>query len=331
MPGIDSAEATRIVAGELDVPHLVELPARGPGGDMLGRALALISATTGDFAAETTPTGWRLSGGASGAGPSRPMRRGAAWLAEDADRIEERLGGFHGQVKAQLAGPWTLAAGVEAVRGTRLLADPGACRALAEALAESVAAHVADLRRRLPAADLVLQVDEPSLPMVRSGGVRTPSGRGALRTPEPAELSAALGAVAAAGRSAGAGTVLAHCCARDVPFDLLAGSGYTAISLDLSALGTSLAELGQWWDRGGEVVLGVAPTTDPPAQAERAMPESLARRVAELWHRIGFDAPEVAARTWLSPTCGLAGASPRWSRRFGAVLRRTATMLADAS
>lgn len=57
MPGTDSAEAARIVAGELDVPHLVELPARGPGGDMLGRTLALVSSVTGEFAAETTPDG----------------------------------------------------------------------------------------------------------------------------------------------------------------------------------------------------------------------------------------------------------------------------------
>ena len=49
MPGTDSAEATRIVAGEFDVPHLVELPARGPGGDMIGRTLALVAAATGEF------------------------------------------------------------------------------------------------------------------------------------------------------------------------------------------------------------------------------------------------------------------------------------------
>ena len=34
MPGTDPAEAMRIVLGELpDLPHLAELPARGPGAD----------------------------------------------------------------------------------------------------------------------------------------------------------------------------------------------------------------------------------------------------------------------------------------------------------
>ena len=95
MPGTDSAEAARIVAGELDIPHLVELPARGPGGDMLGRTLALVSSATGEFAAETTPDGWRLAGGRSGGDLGRQMRRGVSWLAEDVDRMERRARRVH--------------------------------------------------------------------------------------------------------------------------------------------------------------------------------------------------------------------------------------------
>ena len=119
------------MAGELDIPHLVELPARGPGGDMIGRTLALVSSATGEFAAETTPDGWRLAGGRSGGDLGRQMRRGVSWLAEDVDRMELELAGFTGRVKVQVTGPWTLAAGVEAVRGTRLVADAGACADLA--------------------------------------------------------------------------------------------------------------------------------------------------------------------------------------------------------
>ena len=43
MPGTDPAEAMRIVLGELpDLPHLAELPARGPGADLTGRTAALL-------------------------------------------------------------------------------------------------------------------------------------------------------------------------------------------------------------------------------------------------------------------------------------------------
>ncbi len=43
LPGIDIAEAQRTVLGELpDLPHLAELPARGPGADMIGRTAALL-------------------------------------------------------------------------------------------------------------------------------------------------------------------------------------------------------------------------------------------------------------------------------------------------
>ena len=323
MPGTDSAESARIVAGELDIPHLVELPARGPGGDMVGRTLALVSSATGEFAAETTPDGWRLAGGRSGGDLGRQMRRGASWLAEDVDRMELELAGFTGRVKVQVTGPWTLAASVEAVRGTRLVADAGACADLAEALAESLAEHVAMIARRIPGAQVVVQLDEPSLPIVIAGHIRTPSGRGALRVPGAQELEAVLGVVTSAADGAGALTV-AHCCARDVPFDLLRRSGFGALSVDTELLGQSADEaLGAWWDGGGVVVLGAVRPVDDP----RLRPEDLASRVTRLWGRIGFGMDDVGQRTWLSPACGLAGASPTWAREVGALMRAAARML----
>src|SRR6266567_4892927 len=57
MPGVDPAEALRIVLGELpDLPHLPELPARGAGADLTGRTAALLV----DMPVEITPTGWRF-------------------------------------------------------------------------------------------------------------------------------------------------------------------------------------------------------------------------------------------------------------------------------
>lgn len=329
MPGTDSAQASRIVAGELDVPHVVELPARGPGADMVGRTLALLRSVTGDFGAETTPTGWRLAGGRSGAEPGRAMRRGMAWVGEDLDRLEEELIGFAGTVKLQVVGPWTLAAAVESVRGHRVLADAGLCADLSAALAEVVAGQVADVRRRIPGAEVVVQVDEPSLPTVRAGRVRTPSGRGAVRVPEPLELSTVLERVNSGVSAAGA-TPVAHCCARQVPFDLFSASGFAGISVDLQVLGsTADEELGRWWESTGWVVLGVAPTQGPPPGVVDVS-EQLAREVVAVWHRIGFGVAEVGSRTWVSPSCGLAGAAPDWARSVGAQLRRAGRLLDSA-
>ena len=331
MPGADPAEATRIVTGELDVPHVVELPARGPGADLVGRTLALVSATTGDLAGETTPTGWRLVGGRTGGDRGRQMRRGSAWLAEDVDRLEEQLIGFAGVLKVQVAGPWTLAAAVEAPHGTRILADPGACRAMSEGLAEALVEHVGGFARAVPGARVVVQLDEPSLPIVVAGRVRTPSGRGALRVPDSEELVSGLARLVAAAREAGAVEVAVHCCARDVPFGLLGRAGFSAVSLDATILPAAAEqELGSWWDRGGLVMLGVAPSVDPGAVPGTATTEAIARAVAGLWRRIGFGVGDVGPRTWLTPTCGLAGASPAWSRRVGGHLREAARMLESA-
>ncbi len=326
MPGTDPAESARIVAGELDVPHVPELPARGPGSDMIGRTLGIVVATTGEFAGETTPTGWRLPAGRAGGEIGRQMRRAQSWLAEDLDMLAEQLVGFQGTVKVQVAGPWTLAASVESARGVRLVADAGHCAELAVALGESLAAHLADVSRRVPGAALVVQLDEPLLPVVMAGRVRPPAGRGALRRPDVAELTARLGASVAAATAAGA-RVAAHCCAGSVPFGVLRRAGIGMLSVDVGALGTGADEhLGAWWDAGGEVLLGVAPSVDDP----RVSPERLARVVSGMWHRIGFGVGDVGSRTWLTPACGLAGASPAYARAVGGVLGRAAALLDSA-
>jgi hypothetical protein len=330
MPGTDSDEATRIIAGEWDVPHLVELPARGPGADMIGRTLALLAGATGEFAGETTPSGWRLVGGRAGGEPGLQMRRGTAWLGEDLDRLEEHLVGFTGQVKVQVAGPWTVAAALESARGTRVVADAGTCRDLCEAMAEALVEHVVGVRRRIPGADVTVQVDEPSLPLVVAGGLRTPSGRGALRVPGTAELSSGLAQVESAARDAGATRVVVHCCAREVPFDLLHRSGFQAVSVDVHALGEGADEaLGAWWDHGGQVALGVAPSVRPAAGPPPTA-EPMARAVTALWDRIGFGVEAVGARTQLTPACGLAGAAPDWARAVAPLLRRAAGLLESA-
>ena len=61
MPGTDPLEITRVVFDELpDLPHLVELPNRGVGADMIGRTAGLLI----DLSVDVTP-----GAGASPTGP----------------------------------------------------------------------------------------------------------------------------------------------------------------------------------------------------------------------------------------------------------------------
>ncbi len=59
-PGSSAREAAEVVVGELHrLPHLVELPDRGVGADMIGRAGALLV----DIAIDTVPRGYRIATG----------------------------------------------------------------------------------------------------------------------------------------------------------------------------------------------------------------------------------------------------------------------------
>jgi len=76
LPGTSSAEAARVVAGELtDFIHVFELPARGPGSDIIGRTAALLSVVSVDLGLDTTPQGWRVA-----PGPGRAMARARSWV-----------------------------------------------------------------------------------------------------------------------------------------------------------------------------------------------------------------------------------------------------------
>src|SRR5512146_1322611 len=169
MPGTAPAEALAAVFSELPAfPYLPELPGRGPGADLVGRTAALLV----DMPVETTTGGWRLA-----SRPGRDASRAASMLARDLDELEEAAQGWDGPLKVQACGPWTMAAAVELTRRRDpALADPGAVADLTGSLAEGVAAHVAEVRKRVPGATLVLQLDEPSLPAVLAGAVPSASG-----------------------------------------------------------------------------------------------------------------------------------------------------------
>jgi methionine synthase II (cobalamin-independent) len=317
MPGTAYDESLRIVLGELpELPHLPELPARGPHADMTARALAVAA----DLGADLQPAGWRLTGSQGAAGVDH--RRAISLLAQDLDLVEELTQGYSGRFKIQVAGPWTLAATVEKPRGDRVLADHGARRELAEALAEGLRAHVADVRRRIPGADLVVQVDEPALPTVIAGRVPTASGFHRHRSVDAPQAAPALEWVLAAIADAGA-TPVVHCCAADVPVSLLVGAGAQGVSVDLGVLAVAAYDdLASLLEAGRPVFLGVVPSTDPAtAPTETALTEQVLRFLDML----GLD-PGQAPSLVVTPTCGLAGASPAWTRE---ALRLSAKVAAN--
>ena len=307
MPGTSAHEAARIVAGELpDLLHVVELPARGPGADLIGRTGGLLTSVSSSLGMETTPDGWRFAPGLG-----RQMRRAASFLGEDLDALEETAQAYRGPVKCQVAGPWTLAASIELPTGERALRDPGACADIADALAEAVALHVADLRRRVPGASAVLvQIDEPGLPAVLEGRIGTASGLSSYRAVDPQVAGRALGLVldAAAGAGAVAGV---HCCARDAPVDLLRTAGARFVSLDITLLDDAADQaLGRAWEAGVGILAGTVPSVD----AGRLTDASASAPLRAVMNRLGLTDERAVASVAVTPTCGLAGASPAWAR-----------------
>ncbi|WP_433239028.1 methionine synthase [Actinomadura nitritigenes] len=315
-PGDDPAEALRIVLGELpELPHLPELPARGPGADLTGRTAGLLV----DMPVRVEPSGWRFSDR-----PGRDTVRSLDHLARDLDVLEEVAGGHDGPFKIQVCGPWTLASTIELRNGDRALKDPGAVRDLVASLAEGVAAHVADVRRRLPAAQVIVQLDEPGLPAALAGTVPTASGFARLRTVEAPVAEDALRQVIDA---AGAYPVV-HCCARNVPYALLRGAGAKAISVDLGLVPRRDDDaVGETIDAGVGLFLGAVPGTDAALPSLQAT----AAPVKELWRRLGFPAAQLGRQVVITPACGMAGASPRYVRAALERCRETARMLYEGA
>lgn len=308
LPGEDPREAVRVVLGELpDLPHLPELPARGPGADMVGRGATLLV----DLPVDLQPSGWRLVDR-----PGRELRRAADLLARDLDALEEAADGCAGPVKLQAAGPWTLAATLELHYGDKAVSDPGAVRDLAQSLAEGVRRHVADVARRLPAARVVLQLDEPALPAILAGRVPTASGFGTLAAVEEPVAQAGLAEVLAAATAAGAAHTAVHCCAAQPPLELARRAGAGSLAVDAALLTEREdEELAAAVEAGVALWLGVVPGTDAELGQLRATVDGVRR----LWRRLGFAPALLPASVVVTPACGLAGATPAYAR---AALRR---------
>lgn len=314
MPGDDAREAAKTVTGSFeDFPFLPELPARGPGADMIGRTAGMLV----ELYARVEPSGWRI-----GDRPGRDTKRARSWLGEDLDALEEFTQGYTGKLKVQAVGPWTLAGALELHGGEAMLQDPGACRDLAGSLAEGLREHLADVRKRIPGADVVLQLDEPSLTAVLLGRVRSASGYRTYRAVDRQVVEGTLRDVFAVHD----GDVVVHSCAPEVPFALLRRAGATGVSFDFSLLTEREDDaVGEAVEGGTKLFAGVVPGTDAPLSD----PGGSVMGVRKLWRRLGLAPGTLAESVVVTPSCGLAGASPAYARAVQAHCVRAARSLAD--
>lgn len=317
LPGTDSRESARLVAGECtDFIHLHELPARGPGADMIGRTGGMLSSVSQEFSIETTPRGWRFVPAAG-----KDTRRAQSFLNEDLDALEDVTQGYAGPLKLQVAGPWTLAAVIELASGERALKDPSACRDIASALQEALRVHIDHVRRRVPNARIVVQVDEPALTQVLEGSIGTASGLSAYNAVGEQVASPILAGVMEAISAAGA-TAGIHCCAARPPINLLARTGASFLSLDLQRE-FDQDQLGEVWEAGMGLLAGTV-----PAVGEGVMTDTRASApVRELASRLGLGDAQYLSQVVVTPTCGMAGASPAWVRASYETVKAAARVL----
>lgn len=308
-----------MIVGELHrLPHLVELPGRGVGADMIGRAGAFLV----DIGLDTVPRGYRIAAGRSAA-----TRRATSLLDEDLDALKEAweragLRGGGRVVKVQAPGPVSLAAQLELPGGHRAITDAGAVRDLTTSLAEGVAAHRAQLARRLEAA-VVVQFDEPLLAAALAGRL---TGVTSLNPVHPVDESVVTALLDECVETVG-GEVAVHSCAAELPWKLLQRSAVSAVSVDINTLAPAdLDGIGAFVDSDRTVLLGAVPSAAP---AVRPSAEQIAAAVAEVTDRLGFARTVLRERIGITPACGLAAATPGWARTAIELAQRAADGLAQ--
>jgi len=311
--------AVRDLLSEDGLPYLPELPARGPGADIIGRGAGFLA----DLAVDLQPMGWRFVDRAG-----RDAHRTSALLREDLDQLAEAFDGYDGDLKVQIPGPWTLASSIWLHRGERSIVDGGATRDLIASLAEGLRVHLAEVGRLVPGATLVVQIDEPGLPAVLAGRLPTASGFGRIRAIDPTIAAEGLRDVVAA---AGGRYAVVHCCAADVPLVLLRTAGFTAVALDLALLGPQGWEsVAATVESGVDLWAGAVPTDGPQMVSKVAKVSDVIDPLLEAWHRVGLPLADLSQVT-LTPACGLTGLTPSGARGVQRLVVEAARALTETA
>lgn len=347
MPGTDFRAALDVAFRLAPrVPFLPELPARGPHAGMIGRAAGMLI----DLPAVLDGDSWRLA-----ARPGRDTQRSKDLLAHDLDALTRFVGESVRETpqvfKVQVAGVWTLTAGLLLPRGDAVLGDPIAVRDLAQSLALGIVEHVRAVARCLAydstgRSRLIIQLDEPSLPGVLEGNIRRAGSISTLPAIAAAQATTIIRElVAELLSSLDDVLVVAHCCASSVPFDVLGSTGIAAIMADLrfiEAADTRVADsIAAALSNGTLVWPGIVSAVAPPLdKASRGEADDLSdvaatvARVRKFYADLGFSVPPglvgetSAVPLVVSPSCGAAGADAARFERTMSYCGRVADALA---
>ena len=219
-----------MVVGELHtLTHLVELPARGVGADLIGRAGALLV----DIGIDTVPRGYRIAPGRSSV-----VRRAVSLLDEDVDALEEAWekaglrGGGRGPSRCRRPvrsrwrrtsnWPTDTARSPTPVRCATWRASPrrGRCAAPRRDRASARDAGRGAVRRAVAAR--------------RAGGPADRGDRASRRCIRSTRRWRS-GLLDECVETVG-GEVALHCCAPDLPWKMLQRSAFSAVSVDVATL-----------------------------------------------------------------------------------------------
>ena len=303
-PGQDPVEATRIIRGELGSPHLpflAELPDRGVGADAIGRTASLLV----DLAVDVQPHGWRIVDR-----PGRDLVRARSALSTDINVLADIAGEEESaadELKVQLRGPLSLAAGLHLHNGERALIDYGARRDIAASLAAGVGAHLAKVAAAVPGARLVVQLDEPDIASVLAGTIPTSSGYRTLRSVPGQEVQELWHVVVDALREAGAAEIAIAVPEIEAPFERIVAAGADAIAVPLRALTTRQWEqLAEAVEAGKRLWAG-ALQADGPGGMPKA--SHVVESVRRPWQQLGLPLASLGTIR-VTPSGGLERQSP---------------------
>lgn len=321
-PGTDPTEAARTIRGELgepNLPHLVELPDRGVGSDPVGRTAAMLL----ELAVDLQPHGWRLVDR-----PGLDHRRAASALSTDVNVLADVAGAEEdpgSQLKLQCRGPLSMAANLYLHNGERALLDSGARRDIAESLAAGVVEHLQRVRRGVPGADIIVQVEEPEIAQVLAGAIPTASGYRTLRAVPEHEVSTQWRQLVESLHAAGARQVVVALPGADAPFDLVLDGGMDGVAVALEGLTTvqweALAAAAEA-DKG--IWLGAVQSGRPVQEPPRVT--AIVDSVLRPWRQLGLPLSRLP-QLRLTPSTGLAGQSPEAARRILTRLSQSAEAL----
>src|SRR6185437_1366076 len=177
-----------------------------------------------------------------------------------------------------------------------------------------VAAHVAELSKRIPRATLLVQIDEPMLPTVLQGAIPTPSGLSRVRAVEGEVARERLHTVLAATPN----YTVVHCCSGELPFGIIMDAGADGVSFDPSQLRRGDFDgFAETAEAGAGLLIGALPTTGPAApqvalrsgrdERQRPTPSDTAGIVRDLWRKMDLPAAQCAPQVVITPACGLPG------------------------